>query len=65
MAMELWLPWQHIALIGLTWENCCHQDISFNLADNKDSHEISVEIDYGQNWIVQLSALDAKKILCG
>ena len=31
----------------------CFQ-IGFNLADNKNRHEISVKFDYGQNQIVQL-----------
>ena len=43
--MELWLPWQHIAPIDLTWEKSCHHSSSFNFfqitfirADNEERH---------------------------
>ena len=61
---ELWLPWQHIALIELTWRKFCHHRSDFNfsricfiLADIQDRHEISVKFDYEQNRIVQLGVI--------
>ena len=57
--MELLLPWQHIAIIDLTWENLVISlaasiffQIAFILADNKDRHEISVKFDFGLNRVV-------------
>ena len=61
--MELWLLWQHIAPIDLTWEKSCHHSSSFNffqigfsLADDKDRHKISVKLDFGLNRILNSGA---------
>ena len=57
--MELWLQWQHIAPIDLTWEKSCHHSGSFNfyqiafiLADNKDRYKISDKFNFGLNRFV-------------
>ena len=59
--LELWLPWQYIAPIDLTWEKLCHPRsgftfflIDFILADNEDGYKISIKFCFGLNWIIHL-----------
>ena len=59
--LELWLSWQHIAPIDLTWEKLCHHRsgfifslIGFILTDNEDGHKISIKFDFGLNRIIHL-----------
>ena len=61
--LELWLPWQHIAPIDLTWEKSCHHSSSFNyfqivfiLADNEDRYNILIKFDFQLN--LELRALE-------
>ena len=53
------MPLTENLAIDLTWRKCCHHDTDFNfiqtcfnLADNKDRHEISVKFDFGLNEVV-------------
>ena len=62
--LELWLPWQHIAPIDLTWEKLCHHRSGFNffligfiLADNEDWYKISIKFDFGLNRIIHLGVM--------
>ena len=61
IGLELWLPWQHIAPIDLTWGKFCHHRsgfnffrISFILAVNEDRHKISIKFYFGLNRIIHL-----------
>ena len=57
--MELWLPWQHIAPIDLTWKNLVITlaasiffQIAFIVTAKEDRHKMSVKFDFGLNGVV-------------